>query len=227
MRNTTGLDWTFGDHLGSASTVRTPAGERAAAVLAFGRLRGGATLPTSHGFAGQRLIRRVDGSQRPPARPVVGSGGIAAGFGSKADARQTAATGGRTRRSISSPSPRPADQFHRWPIATVVQSATTQGASVIVRTWRGWTRPEDEDAYAEYVLGTGVAEYKRTPGNQGAYVISRPDGDRTEFMTISFWDDRESILAFAGQEMDRAVFYPEDDRYLIGRETTAKHFTVH
>jgi heme-degrading monooxygenase HmoA len=98
---------------------------------------------------------------------------------------------------------------------------------MIVRIWRGWTRPEDTDAYAEYILGTGIVEYEATPGNQGAYIGSRPDGDRTEFLTISLWDSRDSIVAFAGDDIDRAVFYPEDDRYLIDRETTVKHFTVH
>ena len=96
-----------------------------------------------------------------------------------------------------------------------------------MRTWRGWTRLEDTDAYAEYILGTGIDEYMATPGNQGAYIVSRPDGDRTEFLTISFWDSRESIVAFAGDDIDRAVFYPEDDRYLIDRETKVRHFTVH
>ena len=99
--------------------------------------------------------------------------------------------------------------------------------SMITRTWRGWTRPEDTEAYAQYILGTGIAGYKATPGNQGAYLISRPDGDRTEFLTISFWDSLDVIVAFAGQDIDQAVFYPEDDKYLVDRETTVKHFQVH
>lgn len=98
---------------------------------------------------------------------------------------------------------------------------------VIIRIWRGWTRPEDTEAYAEYILGTGIAEYKATPGNRSAYLISRPDGDRTEFLTVSFWDDRESIIAFAGEDIDQAIFYPEDDEFLVERETTVKHFQVH
>ena len=98
---------------------------------------------------------------------------------------------------------------------------------MIVRIWRGWTRPEDTDAYAEYIVGTGIEAYKTTPGNQGAYLISRPDGDRTEFLTVSFWKDRDAIAAFAGNDIEKAVFYPEDDRYLIERETTVSHFTVH
>jgi heme-degrading monooxygenase HmoA len=98
---------------------------------------------------------------------------------------------------------------------------------MIARIWRGWTRPEDTEAYAEYIVGAGIAAYKATPGNQGAYLISRPDGDRTEFLTVSFWDDRDAIAAFAGEDIGQAVFYPEDDRYLIDRETTVSHFTVH
>ncbi len=98
---------------------------------------------------------------------------------------------------------------------------------MITRIWRGWTRSEDTDAYADYILATGIAEYAATPGNLGAYLVSRPDGDRTEFLTISFWETKEAIAAFAGDDIDEAVFYPEDDRFLIDRETTVKHFTVH
>ena len=98
---------------------------------------------------------------------------------------------------------------------------------MITRTWRGWTRPEDTEAYADYIVRTGIAAYKATPGNRGAYLISRPNGDRTEFITISFWDSLEVVKGFAGEDIDQAVFYPEDDRYLVDRETTVKHFTVH
>jgi heme-degrading monooxygenase HmoA len=98
---------------------------------------------------------------------------------------------------------------------------------MMMRTWRGWTRREDAEAYAEYILGTGIIEYRATQGNKGAYLVSRPDGDRTEFLTISFWDSRDSIVAFAGHDIEQAVFYPEDDRYLIDRETSVNHFTVH
>jgi heme-degrading monooxygenase HmoA len=98
---------------------------------------------------------------------------------------------------------------------------------MIARIWRGWTRPEDTEAYATYIRATGIAEYEATPGNQGAYLISRPDGDRTEFLTVSFWNTYDAIAAFAGSDIEQAVFYPEDDRYLVDRETIVRHFTVH
>jgi heme-degrading monooxygenase HmoA len=98
--------------------------------------------------------------------------------------------------------------------------------SMIVRTWRGWTRPEDAERYVSYIEDTGLAAYRTTPGNQGAYLTSRPDGDKTEFLTISFWDSEESIRGFAGDDIEAAVFYPEDDQFLVARETFVRHYQV-
>lgn len=97
---------------------------------------------------------------------------------------------------------------------------------MIARTWRGWTRPEDADTYAAYIADTGLAEYAATPGNRGAYLLHRLDGDRVEFIAFSLWDSQESIVGFAGEDITTAVFYPEDDRYLIDREVTTQHYTV-
>lgn len=43
---------------------------------------------------------------------------------------------------------------------------------------------------------------------------------------MSFGDHLESIIAFAGDDFDAAVFYPKDDHFLIDRETTVNHDTV-
>lgn len=98
---------------------------------------------------------------------------------------------------------------------------------VIVRTWRGWVSTEKTAAYTEYVTRTGLDSYGKTPGNLGAQMWTRDLGDgRTEVMTISWWSSRADIEAFAGQDIGVAVFYPEDDDYLIGRETTVTHYDV-
>jgi len=98
---------------------------------------------------------------------------------------------------------------------------------VIARMWRGWIRSEDTDAYVAYVEETGMAHYRRTPGNQGAHMLTRDLGDgRTEMITLSFWDSLDVVRGFAGDDISRAVFYPEDDRYLVDRETTVTHFEV-
>jgi hypothetical protein len=56
---------------------------------------------------------------------------------------------------------------------------------------------------------------------------TRDLGDgRTEVMTVSWWSSRTDIEGFAGRDIDAAVFYPEDDDYLIDRETAVTHYGV-
>jgi heme-degrading monooxygenase HmoA len=104
-------------------------------------------------------------------------------------------------------------------------SQPVTGASV-VRTWTGWIRPGDRDRYAAYLEETGLREYRETPGNRGAFAMFRDEGDRTEVTTVSFWDERDSIRAFAGDDISTAVFYPEDDEFLLERDTTTRHYEI-
>jgi len=97
---------------------------------------------------------------------------------------------------------------------------------MIARIWKGWTKSSDADRYLDYVLETGAKEYRTTAGNRGAYILRRQLGDRTEFLTLSFWDSMEAVKRFAGQDAERAVFYPEDDKFLIDRERTVTHFEL-
>jgi heme-degrading monooxygenase HmoA len=97
---------------------------------------------------------------------------------------------------------------------------------VIARIWKGWTRGSDTNEYVRYLLETGIKEYKATAGNRGAFILHRPRGGRTEFVMLSFWDSLDSVRTFAGDSTEQAIFYPEDDRFLVERETTVTHFEV-
>ena len=101
----------------------------------------------------------------------------------------------------------------------------TLDACVIARTWRGWTRPEDADAYLDYVERTGGRASRGTPGNLGFYILRRDDGGRTEFLTMSFWESLDAIRAFAGADLG-VVFYDDDDRYLVDRERFVTHYEL-
>jgi heme-degrading monooxygenase HmoA len=93
------------------------------------------------------------------------------------------------------------------------------------RIWRGTVRTADADEYARYIRDTGFAEYGRTAGNRGAWMLRRDEGGETEFITFSMWDSREAIKAFAGEDIEAAVLYAEDEKYLIG-ESTIAHYDV-
>ena len=99
---------------------------------------------------------------------------------------------------------------------------------MIARIWRGWVRTEDRNDYAAYIDETGIAHYRRPPGNQGAHMLLRDlDDGRTEGVTLSFWTSLDAVRGFAGDDVSTAVFYPEDDRWLVDRERTVTHHEVH
>lgn len=96
----------------------------------------------------------------------------------------------------------------------------------VVRMWTGAVRTEDRDTYVEYVERTGMAAYRTTPGNLDAWLLTRDLGDgRTEIATVSRWESLDAITGFAGADPGRAVFYPEDDRYLVARDERVRHYT--
>ena len=98
---------------------------------------------------------------------------------------------------------------------------------MIARMWRGWVATDRAADYVDYITKTGLAEYQRTPGNLGAQMWIRDLGDgRTEVLTLSWWDSLDSIRGFAGDDIDVAVYYPEDEDYLIDRELTVSHYEV-
>ncbi len=97
---------------------------------------------------------------------------------------------------------------------------------MIARTWRGATRAADAETYVAYLHATGLKAYRATPGNRGAYCLRRIVGDRAEFVTLSFWESEAAIKAFAGDDIGRAVYYPEDDRFLVERGPQVDHFEV-
>ena len=95
----------------------------------------------------------------------------------------------------------------------------------ILREWRAEIRRDLKDEYVEYVTASGLAEYRRTEGNLGAVIAVRDiDAQRSEIVTLSWWKDEVSIKAFAGEDISRARYFPEDDRYLLTHPETVQHY---
>ena len=95
----------------------------------------------------------------------------------------------------------------------------------IMREWRAEIRRALKDEYLAYVEATGIAGYRQADGNLGAIVATRDiDAERTEIVTLSWWKDEASIKAFAGSDISRARYYPEDDRFLLTRPDRVQHY---
>ncbi len=112
------------------------------------------------------------------------------------------------------------------PEVPAARAPRTTAVAMLARIWRGATRAEDADAYLDYLHRTGLAAYASTEGNRDVIALRRVDGDRAEFLLLTLWDSPDAVRAFAGDDPSRAVFYSEDDRFLIEREERVAHFEV-
>jgi len=97
---------------------------------------------------------------------------------------------------------------------------------MIARIWHGVTPASKADEYVEYVNKTGIRDYRATEGNLGVHFLRRIEGDEAHFLTITFWDSVESIKKFAGEEYEKARYYPKDAEYLLGFEERVAHYEV-
>jgi heme-degrading monooxygenase HmoA len=97
---------------------------------------------------------------------------------------------------------------------------------MIARIWRGFTREVDKDTYFEYLKKTGLPDYASIPGNRGVWVLRRVREGKAEFTLISLWESYEAIKRFAGADYEKAVYYPEDKRFLLEMEPHVAHYEV-
>ena len=97
---------------------------------------------------------------------------------------------------------------------------------MIARIWHGRTRAGDADAYLRFLHERAVPDYAGTPGNRGVWILHRVDGDEAHFLTLTHWESLEAIRAFAGDEVSKAKYYPEDDGFLLEFEPTVEHYEV-
>jgi hypothetical protein len=95
----------------------------------------------------------------------------------------------------------------------------------ILRVWRAEIRRALRDEYVKYVTATGLAAYRATRGNLGASIAVRDlDADRSEIVTLSWWTEAAAIRAFTGDVIERARYFPEDDRFLLSRPEFVLHY---
>lgn len=97
---------------------------------------------------------------------------------------------------------------------------------MIARVWHGIVPAQDSQSYLEYLNQTGVKDLQNTPGNKGVNVMSRIEGDQAHFILISYWDSLKSIQNFAGEDIQKARYYPQDEDFLIELEPQVEHYEV-
>ena len=97
---------------------------------------------------------------------------------------------------------------------------------MIARLWHGVTRSEKADEYFDYLNKTGVADYQATEGNLGVQILRRIEDDQVHFLIITLWESVEAVKKFAGDDYEKARYYPEDRDFLLEFEENVIHYEV-
>lgn len=94
---------------------------------------------------------------------------------------------------------------------------------MITRIWHGRTKKEDADIFRSYVIETGVHDYMKIKGNLDVRLLQREEGDVTHIWLVTQWQNFECIRTFAGDDIDKAKYYPKDEEYLLELEPNVIH----
>jgi heme-degrading monooxygenase HmoA len=92
--------------------------------------------------------------------------------------------------------------------------------------WHGRVPTAKADAYREFTIHRAIPDYQSVPGNRSVHVLERREADVTHFITLTFWDSLDAIRAFAGDDLEKAKYYPEDADFLLEYEPRVVHYEV-
>jgi len=99
---------------------------------------------------------------------------------------------------------------------------------MIIRFWRGWTTPENAEAYRQVVsteVLPSIAD-RKIDGYQGAFLVRRNAGDEVEFATLMLFDSLEHVRAFGGADYEVA-YVPAAARAVLSRfDERSAHYEV-
>ena len=99
---------------------------------------------------------------------------------------------------------------------------------MICRLWRGWTTPDNAQAYERIVRGEVIPaiEARRIPGFRHIDLMKREAGEEVEFQTLIWFDSLEAIKDFMGEDYTIG-HVPDAARAVLKRfDSHAAHYEV-
>ncbi len=97
---------------------------------------------------------------------------------------------------------------------------------MIVRMWHGRVDSSKSDEYAEFVKQRAAPDYRSVDGLQKLLFLRKNEKDVAHFLLVTYWDSMESVKKFAGEQPEKAKYYPEDDQFLLEKEELSALYEV-
>ena len=92
--------------------------------------------------------------------------------------------------------------------------------------WHGRTARSKADAYESFLVQRAIPDYRSVDGNIDVAILRRDEGEVTHFLTVTHWQSEDAIHAFAGDDLLKAKYYPEDREFLLEFEPRVQHYVV-
>ena len=97
---------------------------------------------------------------------------------------------------------------------------------MIARIWHGKTKQSHIERYSEFLKETAIPDYEKTAGFKSLTFLRSVKNDEAHFTLITYWENLEVIRNFAGQDFEKAKYYPEDKDFLLEFEEYVEHYEV-
>ncbi len=97
---------------------------------------------------------------------------------------------------------------------------------MIVRMWHGRVDSSKSDEYAEFMKQRAAPDYSSVDGLQKLLFLRKNEKEVAHFLLVTYWDSMESVKKFAGEQPEKAKYYPEDDQFLLEKEELSALYEV-
>ncbi len=97
---------------------------------------------------------------------------------------------------------------------------------MLVREWKCICPAETEIQFTAYLNKTGVNDTQSIDGCCGYKILRREVDKEIEITLLTFWESFEQMKEYSGDNLYKAVLYPEDHVYKITPKTYVKIYEI-
>jgi len=95
-----------------------------------------------------------------------------------------------------------------------------------IREWKCNCPKATEGGFIDYLQITGIKDTQEIDACSGYKILRRPVNFEVEITFFTYWDSLDSMKEYAGDNLYKAVLYPEDDKYQIKPDLEVKVYEI-
>jgi len=90
------------------------------------------------------------------------------------------------------------------------------------REWKCICPKETANGFINYLSETGIKDTQNIDGCTGYHVLKRELNGEIEITFVSHWQELDIMKRYAGDNLYKAVLYPEDEKFRIKPDIEVK-----